>query len=265
MSFWIDIHAHLDDLAFQNDLSLVLERASCAGVSWILSAGVSYQSSLKTLEIAKNYASVYAALGIHPQEVRGRIKDLAPLELLLKEEKVVAIGEVGLDYYWDRTYVVEQREVFRAQIALAERYGLPLLVHSRQAESEVLRILDEEAVQTPVIWHCFSGDHLLLQKLVRRGFYLSVNGILTYPKAQLLREVIACAPREQVFIETDAPYLSPQERRGKRNEPAFLLGVARLLAELWGVGIATVQEQIILNWERVFGREPSKIDGQELR
>lgn len=265
MSFWVDVHAHLDDDAFQFDCEEVIERAEEVGIGTIISAGVSVSSSRRVLEITRRYPSVYAALGIHPQEVRSENVDFSEVECLIASPKVVAVGEVGLDYYWDRTHEKEQEEVFIAQIEMAERNDLPLIVHSRAAERRVLEILGERVHHIPVVWHCFSGDVSLLQDVLSHGFYLSVNGIVTYPKATVLRRSLAVVPRERIFLETDAPYLPPQGKRGKRNEPAFLVEVARFLAEFWGVDIQVLREQLWRNFQEVFGkRVDAKIGRQEL-
>lgn len=265
MSFWVDVHAHLDDRAFQDDLEAVIRRAEAMGIKAIVSAGVSLASSRKTLEIARRYPPVYVAVGIHPQEVKGEKLDLAILEECLTFPKVVAIGEVGLDYYWEISHVEEQKRVFLDQVELARRYELPLIVHSRSAEEEVLKVLREQASQIPVIWHCFAGDTELLQKILSRDFYISLNGIVTYPRATKLREAIASVPLERVFLETDAPYLSPQGKRGLRNEPAFLPTTACFLAELWKIDVDTLRERLFKNFQEVFGKRiEDKMGEQEL-
>lgn len=265
MSFWVDVHAHLDDDAFRFDCEEVIERAKGVGIGTIISASVSISSSRRVLEITRRYPSVYAALGIHPQEVKSEEIDFSELERLITSPKVVAVGEVGLDYYWDRTHEREQEEVFIAQVEIAERNDLPLIVHSRAAERRVLEILAERVHHIPVVWHCFSGDVSLLQEVLLHGFYLSVNGIVTYPKATILRRSLAVVPRERIFLETDAPYLPPQGQRGKRNEPAFLFEVARFLAGFWNIDIQVLREQLWQNFQKVFGeRMDAKIGKQEL-
>ncbi|MEN3186789.1 MAG: TatD family hydrolase [Atribacterota bacterium] len=264
MTFWIDIHAHLDDDAFQFDCGEVIERAQAVGVTTIVSAGISISSSQKVLEIARRYAPVCAALGVHPQEVKGEKIDFSQIENLIVSPGVIAVGEVGLDYYWDRTYEREQEETFVAQIEIAERNDLPLIVHSRAAERRVLKILAERVHHVPVVWHCFSGDWFLLQEILSHGFYLSVNGVMTYPKATTLRKSLAMVPRERIFLETDAPYLPPQGKRGQRNEPAFLPGMARFLAQFWNIDISILQEQLWQNFQEVFGKK-WKMSQQELR
>ncbi|MGC8778651.1 MAG: TatD family hydrolase, partial [Candidatus Caldatribacteriaceae bacterium] len=208
---------------------------------------------------------VYAALGVHPQEVKEEKPDFSELEKLLLSSRVMAVGEVGLDFYWEKRYAREQEEAFIAQIDLAERYNLPLIVHSRSAEERVLAILKERVHHVPVIWHCFSGSAEVLKEILSLGFYLSLSGIVTYPKAVALRKVVASLPLERVFLETDAPYLAPQKRRGMRNEPAFLFWTALFLADLWGIDSSALQERLFLNFQEVFGRGmESKMIQQEL-
>lgn len=257
MTFWVDIHAHLDDEAFSRDLPVVLIRAHEAGVGYVVVAATSLESSRRVLELTQLYPELYGCVGIHPQEVRGEITDCSSLEGLLQEEKVCALGEVGLDYFWDTTYIREQKEVFIAQVELAERYGLPLVVHSRRAERDVFRVLAEKAKNVPVVWHCFSGDESFLQQVLSRGWYISFGGVVTYPKATRLRRVAQIVPLDRLFLETDAPYLSPQTRRGRRNEPAFLVETAEFLAVLRGEDLGELQERLWENFKKVFARRSS--------
>ncbi len=254
MTFWVDVHAHLDDGAFTPDLPAVVARAREAGVRVIVSAATSLESSEKVLELAHLYEEVYGCVGVHPQEVRGEGVDLSFLERFLGEEKILALGEIGLDYFWDTTYVKEQRAVFAAQVELAERYNLPIVVHSRRAERDVFAILTEKAKNIPVVWHCFSGDPMFLGEVLSRGWYISLGGVVTYPKAVVLREVARIIPLERLFLETDAPYLPPQTRRGKRNEPAFLVETATFLAHLRGEDPEDLRQHLFENFLQVFPR-----------
>ncbi len=258
MNFWVDVHAHLDDEAFQGDLPEVLERASHQGVTYVLTAATSLSSSQDVLRLLELYPQVFGCLGVHPQEVQGEKIDLTPLEEMLQREKVCAVGEVGLDYYWDRRYIKEQKEAFIAQVELAERFNLPLIVHSRRAEEDVFAILKDRARNVPVVWHCFAGDEALLGKIVNRDWYISLGGVVTYPKAHRLREMAKKVPLERLLLETDAPYLPPQTRRGKRNEPAFLLETARFLADLRGENLCDFQEALLENFRRVFSKRWSE-------
>jgi TatD DNase family protein len=252
MSFWVDVHAHLDDEAFREDLPEVLRRASQEGVAYVLTAATSLSSSQDVLHLLELYPQVFGCLGVHPQEVKEGKIDFAPLEEMLKKEKVCAVGEVGLDYYWDTTYAREQKEAFIAQVELAESFGLPLVVHSRRAERDVFAILKEHARNVPVVWHCFAGDEALLGRIINRGWYISLGGAVTYPRATRLQEVARKVPLARLLLETDAPYLPPQTRRGRRNEPAFLSETARFLANLRGEELCGFQEALLENFRRVF-------------
>lgn len=251
MTSWVDIHAHLDDKAFLEDLPKVLSRARRVGVAHVVTAGTSLESSEKVVELVRLYPGVYGCVGVHPQEVKGEV-DLSPLEYLLKEERILAVGEVGLDYFWDTTYKKEQKTVFAAQVELAEQYGLPLVVHSRNAEEDVFRILAEKARNVPVVWHCFSGDSEFLRRVLSRGWYVSFGGVVTYPKAFRLREVARTVPPERLFLETDAPYLAPQPKRGARNEPAFLVETAGFFAALLGESPEDLKARLWENFLQVF-------------
>jgi len=242
MSVWVDAHAHLDERKFDHDREEVLERASVSGVQAIVSAAVSLESCHATLKLAEHFPSVLAALGIHPQEVGDQLPNLDVLQAMLQSEKVVAVGEVGLDFYWDTTHKDNQREIFRFQIRLAEKKNLPLVIHSRSAHQEVMEILHTERVHVPVVWHCFAGDARELKEILKRGYFLSVGGITTFPKARRLRALLRNIPPERLLLETDSPYLSPQPRRGKRNEPAYLLHTAQCVAEERGTAVEEVRE-----------------------
>lgn len=252
MTFWVDVHAHLDDEAFAPDLPEVLSRAREAGVCTIVTAATSFDSSLKVLELVHRYPEIYGCIGVHPQEVQGEEVDLSFLANFLGEEKILALGEIGLDYFWDTTYVAQQKEVFIAQVEFAERHGFPVVVHSRRAERDVFAILAEKAKNVPVIWHCFSGDLTFLHDVLSRGWYISLGGVVTYPKATKLQEVAQAVPLERLFLETDAPYLAPQGKRGKRNEPAFLVETANFLSRLRGESIPVICEKLFENFHKVF-------------
>lgn len=255
MSFWVDIHAHLDDPQFAGDIEEVVRRAEEAKVRIVLSNATSLKSIVRTLDIAERFPRVYAALGIHPQEIKDVLPDFSGLADYLRHPKVIAIGEVGLDYYWDRSYVENQKRAFLTQIEIARAYDLPIIVHSRESEQDILSILREHARDIPVIWHCFSGDQEIVQALLPLKVGFSFGGILTFPKAHRLREVVLSIPRERLFLETDAPYLAPQKKRGKRNEPAFLIYTATFLGGLLGMSVGELQNLLISNFSAFFGQK----------
>ena len=251
----VDSHAHLDNSQFNADLDMVLERADQAGIKQILTIGCDLQSSAKSVELAATYAPVYAAVGIHPHDApQATDQGMALLDDLLKQPKVVAVGEIGLDFYRDRAPREIQRQAFRRQIQCAKQARRPLIVHDREAHDEVLQILREEDAQAcGGVLHCFSGDLTMAKACLDLGFYLSVTGTITYPKNAALREVVAKIPIDRMLVETDCPYLSPQPRRGKRNEPAFVRFTAENLAEIKGLTFADVARVTNRNVFDLFG------------
>lgn len=251
----VDTHAHLDGNQFKDDLDQVLTRADEAGIKQILTIGCDLQSSAKSVELANRYSCIHAAVGIHPHDAQeATTEGLALLETLLAAPKVVAIGEIGLDFYRDRSPRDQQREAFRRQIRLAKRLNKPIIVHDRDAHDEVLQILrEEDAQQVGGVLHCFSGDLAMAKACLDLGFYLSFTGTITYPKNEDLRKVVAGVPIDRMLIETDCPYLSPQPFRGKRNEPAYVKLTAEKIAEIKGLTMADVSRITNRNVFDLFG------------
>lgn len=251
----IDTHAHLDSGRFAADLPQVLEAAKAAGVQHILTIGCDLASSRASVELAARYPEVYAAVGIHPHAARqADDQALTELQQLARQDKVVAIGETGLDYYRDHCPRDIQQSAFRRQIALAREAGLPISVHDRDAHQDVLHILQEEqAQQVGGVLHCFSGDLAMARACIELGFYISFPGTLTYPNNQALRDVAEAISTDHVLLETDCPYLAPQNRRGKRNEPAYLRHTAEELARIKGLSLADIARVTSLNAYRLFG------------
>ena len=251
----IDTHAHLDSGRFATDLPQVVEAARAAGVKHILTIGCDLASSYASVELAKAYPEIYAAVGIHPHDARELSDEaLTELKALARQDKVVAIGETGLDYYRDHCPHDIQQNAFRRQIALAREVGLPLIVHDRDAHEDVVRILKEEqAQQVGGVLHCFSGDLNMARTCIEMGFYISFPGTLTYPKNQDLRDVAEALSTDHVLLETDCPYLAPQPLRGKRNEPAYVRYTAEELARIKGLSVADIARVTSLNAFRLFG------------
>ncbi|APG26794.1 radical SAM protein [Syntrophotalea acetylenivorans] len=251
----IDTHAHLDSKRFADDLPQVIEAAKEAGVNHILTIGCDLASSRASVELAKTYSEVYAAVGIHPHDAReATIEAMDQLKTLAQQDKVVAIGEMGLDYYRDHCPHDIQQMAFRRQIALAREVGLPIIVHDREAHQDVLQILrEEQAKQVGGVLHCFSGDLAMAQACIDMGFYISFPGTLTYPANQALRDVAEAISTDHVLLETDCPYLAPQPCRGKRNEPAFVRYTAEELARIKGLSLADIARITRLNTFRLFG------------
>jgi TatD DNase family protein len=252
----IDTHAHLDHEQFAADREEVIARAHAAGISHILTVGCDLESSRASVAIARSHPAIYAAVGIHPHDaLQATDQGMAELaQLIGGEPLVVAVGEIGLDYYRDRAPREAQREAFRRQIRLAREVGLPIIVHDRDAHEDVLQILVEEnAREVGGVLHCFSGDLAMARSCIDLGFFLSFPGTLTYPKNEEMREILRGIPTEHLLIETDCPYLAPQPMRGRRNEPALMRHTAETIATIKGLTMADVSRITALNTHALFG------------
>lgn len=260
----IDSHCHLDFDNFNEDRDKVISRAREKGIELIVNVGTNLEGSKKSVELAKKHAFIYAAVGIHPHEA-GKVKknDYRILENLARSNKVVAIGETGLDYYRNLTPKDKQKENFRRQIALAKKLKLPLIVHNREAGEDTLSILKEERAEVAGgILHCFSGSRTLAQECLKLGFYISVAGQITYPNAQNLREAVKNLPTDRLLLETDSPFLAPQARRGKRNEPAFIHYTAEELARLHHLSREDIFRITTSNAKHILGIETREGEGK---
>lgn len=251
----VDSHAHLDGGQFANDLDATVERATANGISHILTIGCDLESSAKSIAVAEKYENIFAAVGVHPHDATEINEEaLAKLLSMLAHPKVVALGEIGLDYYRDRSPRDIQRTAFRQQIRLAKEVGKPIIVHDRDAHDEVIQILKEEnASEVGGVLHCFSGDLEMAKQCLELGFYLSFTGTITYPKNEVIRNIIAEIPIDRMLVETDCPYLSPQKFRGKRNEPAYVRYTAEKLADIKGLTIEDVARVTSRNCHDLFG------------
>ncbi len=253
----IDTHAHLFDDRFRKDLPAVLERAAAGGVERVVCLGIDLESSLASVEIANTYPLVVAAVGIQPNhaaEAKPGDWD-AVVRLAENEPRVVAIGETGLDRYWDRTPFAVQEDYFSRHIELARRLNKPFAIHCREAEADVVKALREQSAKGPLraVMHSFSGDLATAKECLEMGLYISFAGMVTYPTAQNLRDVAKEVPLDRLLVETDCPYLAPQPVRGKRNEPAFVAHTAALLAQVKGVSVAEIEEHTTRNAKALFG------------
>lgn len=233
----IDSHAHLDSRRFDGDREETIRRAREAGVERIINIGFDRNTIPTTLELAERHSFIYAAIGWHPVEsIHMREEDLAWIESLAAHEKVVAIGEIGLDYHWDTSPKEVQHQVFREQIRLAKRLGLPVVIHNRDAHADVVRLLKEEnAGEVGGVMHCFSGSWEIAKMCLDMNFYISFGGPVTFKNARVPKEVLAKVPLDRLMIETDCPYLAPEPYRGKRNEPAYVSLVADAAAQIKGI------------------------------
>lgn len=252
----IDTHTHLDDTRYDGDRNETIERARKAGVGAFLTIGCDLATSRSAVTLADQHADVYASVGVHPHEVK-QIGDgwYDELRRLARHEKVVAYGEIGLDYHYNHSSPQEQRQRFREQVQLARELRLPVIIHTREAQQDTIAILKEEmASEVGGVFHCFSGDAWLAKDALDLGFYLSFSGILTFQNATMLREIARQTPLDRVLIETDCPYLTPVPHRGKRNEPAFVSHVARQLAEIHSeLSLEKIEEATTDNARRLFG------------
>ena len=248
-----DTHAHYDDSRFDGDRDAVLAALPEAGVELVLDPGCDLPSSRAAAALAERYSHVYAAAGIHPENCAGfQDADLVALRQLLAQPKVAAIGEIGLDYYWEENPPRDfQQMVFRKQLALAEELDLPVIVHDREAHGDSLSIIREFPAVTGV-FHCFSGSPEMAEELLKRGWYLGFDGPITYKNARRAPEVADITPLERMVVETDAPYLSPVPVRGRRNDSRYLPHVIAKLAEWKGVTPEEMTRITCENGKRLF-------------
>jgi TatD DNase family protein len=257
----VDSHAHLDFPHFDQDRQAVLERAVEAGVAWILNVGADLASSRRAVALAAREPRIWAAVGVHPHDAATLTPAaLAELQALAQEPRVLAIGEIGLDYYRDLSPRPQQRRAFEAQLALARELSLPVIVHDRDAHADILSILRTAAQQPGAdlrgVMHCFSADLDFARQVLDLGFYVGIAGPVTYPHAEALVEVARLAPLERLLIETDCPYLAPQAQRGRRNEPAYVRLVAERIAELRGLSLEQVGRRTSENACALFSARP---------
>ncbi len=254
MPVLVDTHAHLDFPQFRPDFELVLERAREAGVVAVLNAGADEGSSKRSVELSERYPWISASVGVHPHSAAKVAAGwLGRLEKLASGTGVLAIGEMGLDFYRNLSPREDQEAVFRDQLRLACRLDKPVIIHSREAHTETLKILAEEDLpQKAGVMHCFSGSRVQAEAFLDLGFYISVAGPVTYPRSQDLRDLLICIPSDRLLLETDAPYLPPQAYRSERNEPAYIrLTYERVALEL-NLDIDELSRQVYLNAIRLF-------------
>ncbi|NOS76831.1 MAG: TatD family hydrolase [Nitrospira sp.] len=254
----IDTHTHLDDARYNDDREAMIARAREAGVDNFITIGCDLATSQSAVALADQHDFVYASIGVHPHEVK-HIQDTWYDEFrrLAKNRKVVAYGEIGLDYHYNHSSPKEQRDRFREQIQLAHELRLPVIIHTREADTDTVTILQEEkASEVGGVFHCFSGNAALAKDALDLGFYLSFSGILTFPSAAALRDIAKTIPLDRLLIETDCPYLTPVPYRGKRNEPAYVTHVAQQLATIRTDELGMSPEKIALattrNAKRLF-------------
>lgn len=250
-----DSHCHLNDAKLAADITAVLARAAAAGVNNMAVIGCNLRDSLFAVHLAEKYPQLIAAVGYHPSDSHELNEEIfAELAELAASSQVKAIGEIGLDYYWDETPREVQRQWFVRQIHLAKELHKPIIIHDREAHGDLFNIVREEnAGEYGGIMHCFSGSWELAKEALRRNFYISIAGPVTYKNAKALPEVVKNCPIDRLLIETDSPYLSPEPHRGQTNEPANVFYVAEKIAALRGIPVEELAEQTSANARRLFG------------
>ncbi|WP_404469287.1 TatD family hydrolase [Sutcliffiella horikoshii] len=250
-----DTHVHLNADQYEEDLQEVIDRAQAEKVTNMVVVGFDRKTITRAMELVEKYDFLYAAVGWHPVDAIDMTEeDLAWIEDLASHEKVVAIGEMGLDYHWDKSPKEIQKEVFRKQIQLAKKVKLPIVIHNRDATADVVQILKEEdAKEVGGIMHCFTGSLEVAKECMEMNFYISFGGPVTFKNAKKPKEVVKEIPMEKLLIETDCPYLTPHPYRGKRNEPGYVRLVAEQIAELKELTIEEVAEKTTANAKKLFG------------
>lgn len=251
---FIDTHCHLNTDSFDQDFDEVLMRMNANLLSKVINVGFDPKNSRKSVELSEKYNFMYATVGLHPHEAKNLTEEiLLDFENLIKSsKKIVAIGETGLDFFRNLSTKEEQEKAFVAQINLAKKYDLPVILHCRDAYEDVLNILNQNNV-TKAVFHCYAGDLAFAKKAWEKGFYTSFSGILTYPKNDYLREVAINCPENLFLFETDCPYLSPQNHRGERNEPAFMIETAKCFAEIKSLDLKRIADLEAQNVKNIFG------------
>jgi TatD DNase family protein len=259
----IDSHCHLDFPDFAGELDAVVERAQAAGVERMITIGTKVEKAARAAEIAEAYDSVYFTVGTHPHEAAGEAAaDFAAMRQFAAHPKCVGIGEAGLDYHYNYAPPDVAKRIFRGQIALARELGLPLVIHTRDAEDDTAAILKDEMGQGrfAALLHCFTSSRALAETALELGLMISFSGVVTFKKSEDLRDIARDVPLDRILVETDAPYLAPVPHRRKRNEPAFVAATARAVAEAKGVAFEAFADATRANTLRLF----SKLGSSEL-
>lgn len=249
----IDTHAHLNTEAFQSEIEDVINRAKRASVDEIIVVGMYEEANQKALTLTKQYNNLYASVGLHPSYVDEGI-DFALLEAQLQDEKVVALGEIGIDLYWVKDNLDKQIRYFKKQIELAIKHKLPIIVHSRNSSSEIYEVLKEYQGRITGVMHCFSDDMSWANQFLNLGFYIGIGGVVTFKNAKEVKEVAKNVPLERLLVETDSPYLAPTPHRGKKNEPAYTAYVLEAIAQLRQMTKEELNDITTKNAKRLFNK-----------
>ncbi len=256
---FIDTHCHLTDKKFSAEVAEIFERAKNAGVEKIINFGSTLQDSAEVVNFVEKFSGMFAGVGVHPEEVQDFADENFAVEKifeLAQKNKVVAIGEIGLDYHWEKSAEGKkiQQKIFIQQLEIARQLNLPVCVHERDAHGDALKILQTEGKNLRGVLHCFSGSLEMAREVWKLGWLIGIDGPLTFKNSAKLPEIVQVAPREMLLIETDAPYLAPVPHRGKRNEPAFVVEIAKKIAEIRGENLETVAEYTTKNAAFLYSR-----------
>ena len=241
-----ETHAHYDDEQFDEDRRELLESMAAGGVGTIVNVSATYESCQKVVDMVREYPFMYAAVGVHPDNVGSLNEEtFASMKELFRKDKVVAVGEIGLDYYWDNESHETQKEWFVRQLDLARELDLPVLIHSRDAAADTMQIMKEHAQGLKGVTHCYSYSMEMAKEYVKMGFYIGVGGVVTFKNGRRLKETVEAIPLESILLETDCPYLAPEPFRGKRNNSMYIKYVAEEIARLKG----TTYEEVVAQTE----------------
>lgn len=250
---YFDTHAHYDDGAFDEDRDALLSRLNAGGVGLIIDPGCDVKSSRAAIALAEKYSFVYAAVGVHPENIAGfSVDELGEIRALAEHPKCAAIGEIGLDYYWDASHKEEQKAIFRAQLDMAQELCKPVIIHDREAHGDCMEIVRQYPGLCGV-FHCYSGSAEMAKELLKNGWYLGFDGPVTYKNARKTIEVLELCPLDRLLIETDSPYIGPVPMRGKRNDSGNLRYIVEKIAEVKGVSPEDIACISMENGKRLFG------------
>ncbi len=251
-----ETHAHYDDERFDEDRDILIEKLFQKNICNIINVGASIESTKTTIALAKKYENMYAAAGVHPSDIAGLNEEtLAWLKEQTKDPKVIAVGEIGLDYYWDKEEDVQkaQRYWFAQQMGLARESQLPVIIHSRDAAEDTMRVMKEvHAEEIPGVIHCYSYSPEMAKEFIKMGYYIGVGGVVTFKNAKKLKETVMQIPLERILLETDSPYMAPEPHRGSRNDSGNLVYVAEKIAELKGITAKEVENATLANARKLF-------------
>ncbi|TJX68173.1 TatD family deoxyribonuclease [Soehngenia saccharolytica] len=252
---FIDSHTHLDDERFDSDRDLVIKNLKANEIDLVVNIGADIASSISTMNLAKTHENIYAAVGVHPHSVSELVGvGLDEIENLARQDKAVAIGEIGLDYYYENSPKNLQKEYFIEQIRLAKKLDLPIVIHSREAVKDTLDIIkSEKSSNLRGVMHCFSSSVEIAKEYIKLGFYIAIGGVVTFKNARVTKEVAQFIPLENLLIETDCPYLAPEPFRGKRNEPKYIKYTAEEIAKIKEIDLEEIAYSTSANAKKLFG------------